>query len=57
MRAKKIVILMYQYSVVVKGIENKLIELGDTGIEPGTELPVRMCRFLEEVSAGGPVTE
>ncbi len=28
MRAKKIVILMYQYSVVVKGIENKLIELG-----------------------------
>ena len=37
--------------------KNKLIELGDTGIEPGTELPVRMCRFLEEVSAGGPVTE
>ena len=35
--------------------KNKLIELGDTGIEPGTELPVRMCRFLEEVHISSPI--
>ncbi len=29
---------------------NKLIELGDTGLEPGTEYPEGLCRFLEEIS-------
>ena len=29
---------------------NKLIELGDTGLEPGAEYPARLRRFLEEAS-------
>lgn len=31
---------------------NKLIELGDTGIEPEKDRPERLSRFLEEISAG-----
>ena len=31
---------------------NKLVQLGDTGLEPGDEFPERLCRFLDEVSAG-----
>ena len=34
---------------------NKLIEPGDTGLEPGMDYPERLCRFLEEISTGRPV--
>ena len=30
---------------------NKLVKLGDTGLDLGTEFPVRLSRFLEEISA------
>ena len=29
---------------------NKLVVLGETGLEPGTEYPERLCRFLEEIT-------
>ena len=31
---------------------NKLVQMGDTGLEPGDEFPERLCRFLDEVTAG-----
>ena len=30
---------------------NKLVKLGDTGLDLGTEFPERLSRFLEEISA------
>lgn len=29
---------------------NKLVVLGETGLEPGTEYPERLCRFLDEIA-------
>ena len=29
---------------------NKLVKLGETGLEPGMEYPERLCRFLEEAA-------
>ena len=30
--------------------KNKLVQLGDTGLEPDTVYPEGLCRFLEAIS-------